>query len=183
MSESLELNNVFKIFLNSANAINGTDATPDLMTFNMGSVYENANQLQRFQDSDYCYVKVDYCSIEDALSGVVNVLINLNGVALPNSLSSKALSTTNFHNVATTQLIGLMPTGNTGFTYSSSTFDNTYTKVSNIFNGVKQFQLTDQDGGALSLNASKLVELLLSVYYPTNPSHFNNNPSKVDNFY
>tara|TARA_R110001592_G_scaffold77531_1_gene233315 strand:- start:3461 stop:4012 length:552 start_codon:yes stop_codon:yes gene_type:complete len=183
MSESLELNNVFKIMLNSANAINGTDDTPNLMTFNMGSVYENANQLQRFQEADYCYVRVDYCSIEDALTGVGNVLINLNGVALPNSLSSKVLSTTNFHNVATTQLIGLMPTGNTGFTYSSNTFDNSYTKVSNLFNGMKQFELTDQDGTAITLNSSKPVELLLSVYFPTNPTYFNNNPSKVDNFY
>ena len=162
----------FQVYLNSADALNGTDTTPHDMTFNLGSVYDTSPQLQRFADAPYCYVKVDYASIKDTLSGKGTVLIKMIK-NLPNSLESASLSASNNLNLKSSNIIGVLPSGDSAFKSTTTSMDNTYVKCSNVFNGLTQIQLTDENGSALSLSDSKPAQILLCVYFEDDEQYYN----------
>jgi len=158
----------YEIFLNSANAVSGS-STPHSCRFNLGSVNNFIPNAYIFQNSNYCFVKVKYFSVEETTTafntaGTGTILVELNG-ALPNSVRSNTLSTANPNNMLQSNIIGIVPTSITKNSYSSNTFDNDFVKCNNILNGDININLKDQDGAFLALTASKAWVMLICVAF------------------
>jgi hypothetical protein len=158
----------FEIWLNSADAINGA-TTPHNCSFNLGNVNDFVPNAYIFANANYCYVKVKYFSVEETVTnfntaGTGTILIEING-ALPNSLRSNNIGTTNPRNTGLSDIIGVIPTGIGDNTYSSTTFDNDFVKSPNIFNGELNIRLKDQDNAPITLTVSKPWCMLLCVAF------------------
>lgn len=158
----------FEVFLNSANAISGS-STPHSCRFNLGSVNDFAPTAQNYQTAHCSFVKVKYFSVEETATafnsaGVGTILVEMNG-ALPNSVKSQSIATTNPKNMNQSNIIGVVPTSVTDNTYSSNTFDNDYVKAPNIFQGDIVINLKDQDGSFITLTGSKPWVMLLCVAF------------------
>ena len=152
----------FDILINSADAINGAN-TPHITTFNLGNVYDFAPNAYKFQQADYCYVKVKFFEIKDTAHGAGVILININN-ALPNSARTELLSASP-KNLTQSGLIGIVPTSSISHTYISNKYDNDFVKCSNILNGNITFTLTNETGVNLSLNQNKPFTMLLCVAF------------------
>jgi len=158
----------YEIFLNSADAINGS-STPHSCRFNLGSVYDFVPNAHIYQNAPYCYAKVKYFSVEETTSAfnsanTSTILIELNG-GLPNSIRSNTISAGNPKNMLQSNIIGLVPTSVADSTYSSNTFDNDFVKCNNILNGDINIDLKDQDGVSLLLTASKAWVMLICIAF------------------
>ncbi len=158
----------YEIFLNSANAVSGS-STPHSCRFNLGSVNNFIPNAYIFQNSNYCFVKVKYFSVEETTTafntaGTGTILVELNG-SLPNSVRSNTLSSSNPNNMLQSNIIGIVPTSIADNTYSSNTFDNDFVKCNNILNGDININLKDQDGAFLALTASKAWVMLICVAF------------------
>ena len=157
----------FEVFLNSANAMTGA-STPHSTTFNLGSVYDFAPNAYKYQQADYCFVKVKYFSVEETATNfnsanTSTILVEMNG-ALPNSVRSYSIANNN-KNMGQSNIIGIIPTSVSASTYSSNTFDNDFVKCNNIFNGNITINLKDQDNAFLSLTGSKAWVMLICVAF------------------
>ena len=157
----------FELFLNSSNAMTGS-STPHSTTFNLGSVYDFAPNAYKYQNADYCFVKVKYFSVEESVStftsaNISTILVEMNG-ALPNSSRSYSIANSN-KNMGQSNIIGIVPTSATDSTYSSNTFDNDFVKCNNILNGNITINLKDQDNGFLTLTGSKAWVMLICVAF------------------
>ena len=152
----------FDILINSADAVSGS-TTPHITTFNLGNVYDFAPNAYKFQQADYCYVKVKFFEVKDTAHGAGVILININN-ALPNSARTELLSASP-KNLTQSGLIGIVPTSSSSHTYSSNTYDNDFVKCSNILNGNITFTLTNETGVNLSLNTNKPFTMLLCVAF------------------
>lgn len=166
----------FEVYLNSAKSLSGS-TTPHICRYNLGSVYDFTPHLQRFSNAPYCYVKVKYFSVEETASNfnsadVGTILIKIDN-ALPNSLETQSISTSNNKNLQQSNIIGIVPTSIAKNTYSSNTFDNDFIKSPNIFNGDITITLTDQDGANITLTGSKPYVMLLCVMFEDNPDNYN----------
>ena len=162
----------YEIFLNSANANSGS-TTPHSCRFNLGSVNDFIPNAYVYQNADYCFVKVKYFSVEETATafntaGTGTILVEING-ALPNSVRSNSISTSNPKNMTQSNIIGIVPTSITDNTYSSNTFDNDFIKCNNILNGDININLKDQDGAFLALTGSKAWVMLLCVAFDKKP--------------
>lgn len=158
----------FEIFLNSANAVEGT-STPHSCRFNLGNVNDFVPNAHIYQNANYCHVKVKYFSVEETASnfnsaGVGTILVEMNG-SLPNSVRSQSIATTNPNNMGQSNIIGIVPTSVADNTYSSNTFDNDFVKSPNIFNGDITINLKDQDGSFITLTGSKPWVMLICVAF------------------
>ena len=166
------------VFLNSANAVSGS-STPHSCRFNLGSVNNFIPNAYIFQKSNYCFVKVKYFSIDETntnfdTNACITIQVKLN-VGLPQSLESKRIADGNQMNCITSQTIGVLPTGIDTATYGDSTYDNEFVKSSNIFKGVVNIKLDDQDDEPLDfLNKSMPYFMVLCVRFHKNPNLFNN---------
>ena len=87
------------------------------------------------------------------------------GGSLPNSVKSDSLSQSNPKNMIQSNIIGLVPTDLGTNTYSSITYENDFVKSHNIFNGVININLKDQDLVSLTLTGSKGWTMLLCVAF------------------
>ena len=156
-----------------------TASTPSNLDFNLGSVYDTAPALQRYADSPYCDVKVKYFQIDETkanfdTSNSITIQVKLN-IGLPQTLESKRLTATNQNNVNTSRTIGVISTGLTTATYGDTTYDNEFVKSSNIFKGIVNIQLTNQDDVLLSdLDKDTPYFMVLCVRFHKNPMLFNN---------
>ncbi len=117
----------YEIYLNSGNAVSGS-TTPHSCRFNLGSVNNFIPNAYIFQNSNYCFVKVKYFSVEETAStfntaGTGTLLIELNG-ALPNSVRSNAISTANPNNMKQSNIIGIVPTASEKGSERAKTGDN-----------------------------------------------------------
>lgn len=158
----------FEIFLNSANATQGS-TTPHSCRFNLGNVNDFVPNSHIYQNADYCFVKVKYFSVEETNSnfntaGTGTILVEMGG-SLPNSVRSQNISTSNPRNMGQSSIIGIVPTDIGGNTYSSVTYDNDFVKASNILNGDITINLKDQDSNFLSLTGSKAWVMLICVAF------------------
>ncbi len=162
----------FEVFLNSADANQGS-AKPQSCIFNLGNVNDFVPNAHIYQNSNYCFVKVKYFSVEETTtnfssSNVGTILIELNG-SLPNSVRSNGISTGNPKNMTQSNIIGIVPTSIAGNTYSSNTFDNDFVKCNNILNGDITINLKDQDQLLLALTGSKAWVMLLCIAFEKQP--------------
>ena len=162
----------FEIFLNSADATEGS-STPHSCRFNLGSVGDFVPNAYIYQNSDYCYVKVKYFSVEETASAfnsanTSTILVEMGG-ALPNSVRSGDVSVANPKNMEQSSIIGIVPTSMADATYSSNTFDNDFVKAPNILNGDITINLKDQDKSFLSLTGSKAWVMLICVAFEKEP--------------
>ena len=168
----------YEIFLNSANAISGS-SSQQTTTFNLGNVYDFIPNAYLYQNSAYCYVKVKYFSIEQTASafntaGVSTILIEMNG-ALPQSVRSNTISTSNHKNMTQSSIIGIVPLSVSDNTYSSNTFDNDFVKSNNILNGDITINLKDQDNLFMNATGNKnWVMLLWVAFEKENELKYNN---------
>lgn len=158
----------YEIFLNSADSNNGA-STPHITSFNLGNVYDFIPNAYHYQNAEYCFVKVKYFSVEETASafntaGTSTILIEMSG-ALPQSVRSNNISTSNPKNMVQSNIIGIVPTSASDSTYSSNTFDNDFVKSNNILNGNITITLKDQDNALLSLTGSKAWVMLLCVAF------------------
>lgn len=156
----------FEIFLNSADAIQGS-TTPQTCRFNLGNVNDFVPNAHLYANNDYCFVKVKYFSVEETnanfnTANIGTILIEMNG-ALPNSVRSNTISQSNPKNMVQSGIIGIVPTSAGDNTYSSNTFDNDFVKANNILNGDIEINLKTQDGGFLTLTDAKAWVMLICV--------------------
>ena len=156
----------FEVFLNSADANQGS-TTPHTTIFNLGSINDFVPNSHLYQNADYCYVKVKYFVVEESHSSfssanVGTILIEM-GSALPNSVRSEEISTSNPRNMTQSNIIGLVPTNIGSNSYSSIQYENDFVKAGNILNGDIVINLKDQDNVSLTLTASKAWCMLLCI--------------------
>ena len=161
----------FELLINSGDAMNGS-TTPHITTFNLGNVYDFVPNAYKFQQSNYCFVKVKFFEVKDTAHGAGVILININN-ALPNSSRTETISSSNPKNLGQSGLIGVVPTSSSSHTYSSNTYENDFVKCNNILNGNITFTLTNETGTNLSLNGSKPWTMLLCVGFEKNPELLN----------
>jgi hypothetical protein len=167
----------FNVILSSNRATIGS-ATPANCQYNMGTVYNNAPALQKYEQADSCFVKVANFSIKYSAStaevdDTSNILIKISS-SLLNTLDNLNSTQPNLEN---SRIIGSIPTGASSYTYSNVDYDNDYVKVSNIFKGLLSIELTDQAGADLTdaLSSSNPYTLELSVMYEDNEDNNNIN--------
>ena len=156
----------FEVFLNSADANQGK-TTPHTTIFNLGSINDFVPNSHLYQNADYCYVKVKYFVVEETLANfntanVGTILIEM-GSAMPNSVRSEEISTSNPRNMTQSNIIGLVPTSIGSNTYSSTRYENDFVKAGNILNGDIVINLKNQDNLSLTLTASKAWVMLLCI--------------------
>ena len=105
--------------------------------------------------------------------------MRVGGTIFPNTFESSALSTTNNHNLESSNILGLIPTGrqdindfNNLFLYSNINYDNTFVVLGNIFKGTLNLKLTDQSGSILpdTLTNNKSYNIKLELYFPEDKS-------------
>jgi hypothetical protein len=179
----------FDIILKSKDALGNTyntatppviqTSTPYNLDFNLGSVYDTAPALQRYADSPYCDVKVKYFQINEtkenfATSNTITIQVKLN-IGLPQTLEGYRITGSNQNNVNTSRTIGVVATGLTSATYGDTTYDNEFVKSSNVFKGIVNIQLTNQDDALLDyLDKGDPYFMVLCVRFHKNPNLFNN---------
>ena len=169
----------FELYLNSTNAMSGA-STPHSCVFNIGSINDFVPNAYIYQNAHCCYVKVKYFSVEETTANfktanIGTILIEMNG-ALPNSVKSNNISTSNSSNMVQSNIIGIIPTSSSDNVYSTVAYDNSYIKSNNILNGNIQINLKDQDGDFITLTGSKPYVMMLCVAFEKNNNlEYNNN--------
>ena len=158
----------FELIINSKDNIDGTSAYPNAR-FYFGSIYDNAPSLQRYADAPYCYIKMSYFSVKETAvafqsGGIGSLVIRLQG-ALPNQMETITIAEGYNQNLTQGNIIGIMPTGASGFCYSTSTYNNEYVKCPNIFSGIRTISITNQDGGAYALDSTEHYFMILKVAF------------------
>jgi hypothetical protein len=88
----------------------------------------------------------------------------MNG-ALPHSVRSNTISTSNHKNMTQSSIIGIVPLSVSDNTYSSNTFDNDFVKSNNILNGDITINLKDQDNLFMNATGNKNWVMLLCVAF------------------
>ena len=158
----------FELIINSKDNLDGTSAYPTAR-YNFGSVYDNAPSLQRYADAPYCYIKMSYFSVKETATafqsgGIGSLLIRLQG-ALPNQMETITLAQGQNSNLTQGNIIGVMPTGASGFCYSANSYNGEYVKCPNIFSGIRAITITNQDGALYALDSSEHYFMVLKVAF------------------
>ena len=154
----------------------GTNASNKTI-FNIGTVLAQAPNAQELENAPVCLIKVKYFHIQRTSAQfttdeVSAVQIRLNN-QYPNNIETRPQSSiSNTPNVQSSNIIGVLPTGDTSYTYSDfNSNPNDYVAIANPFRGQIQITLTNQNGTTLS-NAStqdKKWSMMLCVYIPVQP--------------
>ena len=164
--------NQFQVYLNSGDAILGK-TTPYRCSFDLSSVWDNfAPQSQQYANNAYCFVKVSYFNVKKRFNNstdVSSIHIDINK-PFPNNISSQTLSTTINKNFKTSNKLVVLSTNadNDNFTYGGNpnqSLDSGYVCVGNIFTGMTEFRLYDNDGDDLVLADGDDWEMMLQVYF------------------
>ena len=156
---------VFNLYLNSKQSLEGASVSTESLTFDLGSAHQNMPLLSQYANLSYCYVKLSYMAIghnANNLSSFSTMLVEMNS---PQPCGAR--TNTAGGGLVSSNIIGLMPlaTGNTHFFVNRDDYENEYVKVANIFKGLVNIQLKDEEGQLLSLFASNNYEMLLRVYF------------------
>jgi len=164
--------NQFQVYLSSADAISGA-STPNRCSFDLGSVWDNfAPQSQQYANNAYCFVKVSYFNVElryDNSDTISSIHIDINK-PFPNNITSQILSTTINKNFKTSNKLAIFSTNadKEHFTYGGNpnqSFDFDYVCVGNIFTGMTEFHLYDNNITDLVLDDNNPWEMMLQVYF------------------
>ena len=156
---------IFNLYLNSKQSIEGASVATDSLTFDLGSAVQNMPHLSQHANLGYCYIKLAYMSIghnANNLSSFSTLLVEMNS---PQPCGAR--TDTAGGGLVSSNIIGLMPlaTGSTHFFSNRDTYENEYVKVANIFKGLVNIKLKNEDGELLNLFASNNYEMLLRVYF------------------
>ena len=156
---------VFNLYLNSKQSIEGASVATDSLTFDLGSAVQNMPHLSQHANLGYCYIKLAYMAIghnANNLSSFSTLLVEMNS---PQPCGAR--TDTAGGGLVSSNIIGLMPlaTGNTHFFVNRDNYENEYVKVANIFKGLVNIKLKNEDGELLNLFASNNYEMLLRVYF------------------
>tara|TARA_R110002020_G_scaffold474331_1_gene705345 strand:- start:3790 stop:4383 length:594 start_codon:yes stop_codon:yes gene_type:complete len=192
MSEYKEdFSNHFQIYLNSADATTGA-ATPANMKFDIGSVLSQAPNIQNFQDCAYCKITLAYICIEQTTAHFQGVAtstlkVKLGNLTYPNNIETQTLTARDYtganriaqvnSNFKTSDVIGVVPVGNTNVVYCNNDYDNSPVVIQNPFSGSLNVLITDQDDLApFTLDGTTPVNMLLKVEFPqkTDPRFIKN---------
>lgn len=186
--------NLFQVYLNSADAVRKT-GNGTVCSFNLQSVLDQAPSAQDFAKESVCMIKVLYFTISQIAStatygwdaqGVSTVQIRMNN-AYPNNIETNPITTANSRSVMSSDIIGVVPVGNTTHTYSNQYYDNSWVSCGNPLRGEITITLTDQDAtpitGALN-EAGDNWNMLIQIYYPRGKDQPNNsvNLAHIQNF-
>ena len=152
-------------------------------SFNLGSVLDQTPNAQNFQNETDCLIKVKYFSIErtatefkDALIQTVQIRSN---ITLPNTIESQ-FQTTGIPNMGSSNILGVIPVGNTTYTYSDlQNNPNDWKCSSNPFRGQVEINITDSNGTPLSILQSKNWYMVLCVYFAKTDKINNFNMPKI----
>ena len=156
---------VFNLYLNSKQSLEGASVSTESLTFDLGSAHQNMPLLSQYANLSYCYVKLSYMAIghnANNLSSFSTMLVEMNS---PQPCGAR--TNTAGGGLVSSNIIGLMPlaTGNTHFFVNRDDYENEFVKVANIFKGLVNIQLKDEEGQLLNLFASNNYEMLLRVYF------------------
>ena len=156
---------VFNLYINSKHSIEGASVQTNSLTFDLGSAHQNMPLLSQYADLAYCYVKLSYMAIghnANNLSSFSTLLVEMNS---PQPCGMR--TNTSGGNLVSSNIIGLMPlaTGSSHFFVNRDDYENEFVKVANIFKGLVNIQLKNEDGELLNLFASNNYEMLLRVYF------------------
>ena len=162
LSQLTKAGNAATIFLN----FTGSN-TSNKTTFNIGTVLAQAPNAQELENAPVCLIKDIIGSIK-----CKQYQIRLNN-QYPNNIETRPKSSiSNNPNIQSSNIIGVLPTGDTSYTYSDfNSNPNDYVAIANPFRGQIQITLTNQNGTTLS-NAStqdKKWSMMLCVYIPVQP--------------
>ena len=162
------MKNKFQIYINSADNLDSSTYINNL-NFDIGSCWEAMPLLEQHANTTYCYVRVAYFSIkytstEWKADGTSTILIKIN-TPQPSGAETKSVSSGN-KNVISSNIIGVIPTGNTNNSYSDSNFENSWVCCSNIFKGSINIKLHRQDGSSITaISSSNPYEMVLEVMF------------------
>ena len=187
------IQNYYYLYINSDD--NSTGATNcKNINFNLDSILQSAPNRQYIENQAYCYVRLCYFAMnlapdDNNIGNTTTIQLRVGGVNFPNTFETSALSSTNGFNLATSNILGVIPTGrqdatdfNNLYLYSNVDYDNTYVVMGNIFKGQLNIQLTDQDGTILAdnLTNNKSYNMKLEIYFPEDPDfNFENNKKEL----
>ena len=152
-------------------------------SFNLGSVLDQTPNAQNFQNETDCLIKVKYFSIErtatefkDALIQTVQIRSN---ITLPNTIESQ-FQTTGIPNMGSSNILGVIPVGNTTYTYSDlQNNPNDWKCSSNPFRGQVEITITDSNGTQLNILNHKNWYMVLCVYFAKTDKINNFNMPKI----
>ena len=183
------IQNYYYLYINSDDNNTGNVNCKNI-NFNMDSILQSAPNRQYIENQAYCYVRLCYFAMDIAPDNVnigttTTIQLRVGGVNFPNTFETSPLSTTNHHNLGTSNILGIIPTGrqdatdfNNLYLYSNLDYDNTFVVMGNIFKGQLNLTLTDQDGTVLgdTLTNNKSYNIKLELYFPEDKEfNFDNN--------
>tara|TARA_R110002020_G_scaffold352248_2_gene565371 strand:+ start:414 stop:995 length:582 start_codon:yes stop_codon:yes gene_type:complete len=183
------IQNYYYLYINSDDNNTGNVNCKNI-NFNMDSILQSAPNRQYIENQAYCYVRLCYFAMDIAPDNVnigttTTIQLRVGGVNFPNTFETSALSSTNHHNLGTSNILGIIPTGrqdatdfNNLYLYSNLDYDNTFVVMGNIFKGQLNLTLTDQDGTVLAdtLTNNKSYNIKLELYFPEDKEfNFDNN--------
>jgi hypothetical protein len=183
------IQNYYYLYINSDDNNTGNVNCKNI-NFNMDSILQSAPNRQYIENQAYCYVRLCYFAMDIAPDNVnigttTTIQLRVGGVNFPNTFETSPLSTTNHHNLGTSNILGIIPTGrqdatdfNNLYLYSNLDYDNTFVVMGNIFKGQLNLTLTDQDGTVLAdtLTNNKSYNIKLELYFPEDKEfNFDNN--------
>jgi len=183
------IQNYYYLYINSDDNNTGNVNCKNI-NFNMDSILQSAPNRQYIENQAYCYVRLCYFAMDIAPDNVnigttTTIQLRVGGVNFPNTFETSPLSTTNHHNLGTSNILGIIPTGrqdatdfNNLYLYSNLDYDNTFVGMGNIFKGQLNLTLTDQDGTVLAdtLTNNKSYNIKLELYFPEDKEfNFDNN--------
>ena len=137
--------------------------------FNLGSVLDQTPNAQNFQNETDCLLKVKYFSVEQTAAEFTTALLQTiqirSNVILPNTIESQ-FQTTGILNMGSSNILGIIPVGNTTYTYSDlQNNPNDWKCSSNPFKGQIEINITDSNGTPLTILQSKNWYMVICVYF------------------
>ena len=176
MGYELNPTNLFNVYLNANDSIGGIATRSDICRFDIGSILSQAPNAEELENASHCLIKVKYFHIDIPPATFKADNTSLIQIRMPNSFPNNIESRPSgvgYKNVVSSNIIGLMATGDDTYTYSSyQTSPNDYIAIGNPFKNQIEIQLTDQDGDFLGpiATANKEWALWVCVYFPPQPN-------------
>ena len=163
------LKNVFNLYLNSKQSLEGSTAPTGSLNYDLGSIQQLSPLISQYANLGYCYIKLKTMNINNNSPAVSTQASSLQITAnLPQPCSATTQTLTpKKYGLASSNIIGLFPTNSGGTLYNPSYgyHMNDWVKVGNPFKGVVNIRIKDQDGVDLTLNAVNNYQMLLQVYF------------------
>jgi len=160
-----------------------TDTDNSKCSFNLGSVLDQTPNAQNFQNETDCLIKVKYFSVEQTAAEFTTAVIQTvqirSNILLPNTIESQ-FQTAGIPNMGSSNILGVIPVGNTTYTYSDlQNNPNDWKCSSNPFRGQIEITITDSNGTPLTLLQSKNWYMVLCVYFSKTDKINNFNMPKI----